>query len=135
GGALGRRLLLRVEDVMHKGEQVPVVGEDTLVIEALMEITRKGLGMTTITDADGKLAGLYTDGDLRRSLDQRIDIHRTAIRDVMSRQCTTVTANILAAEALALMQDRKINGVIVVDSERRPVGALNMHDLLRAGVM
>lgn len=135
GGSLGRKLLMRVEDVMHKGEEVPVVKPGTLVIDALMEITNKGLGMTTVVDAGGKLAGLYTDGDLRRSLDHKIDVHSTPIEKVMSTKCTTVTANLLAAEALAIMQDKKINGVIVVDRDNRPVGALNMHDLLRAGVM
>ncbi|MDF2445049.1 MAG: D-arabinose 5-phosphate isomerase [Moraxellaceae bacterium] len=135
GGSLGRKLLLRVEDVMNKGEQVPVVRTGTLVIDALMEITKKGLGMTTVVDADGRLVGLYTDGDLRRSLDQKIDVHHTAIEDVMNIKCTTVTPQLLAAEALAVMQDRKINGVVVVDDGKRPVGALNMHNLLRAGVM
>jgi len=135
GGALGRKLLLRVQDVMHKGKQVPVVAEDTLVVDALMEITKKGLGMTAVKKADGTLAGLYTDGDLRRNLDHKIDIHHTPIRDVMSSHCTTVTGNLLAAEALAVMQEKHINGVIVIDAEHRPVGALNMHDLLRAGVM
>ena len=135
GGSLGRKLLLRVQDVMHKGEQVPVVSDDTLIVDALMEITKKGLGMTAVKKADGTLAGLYTDGDLRRNLDRKIDIHHTAIRDVMSSHCTTVTANLLAAEALAVMQDKQINGVIVIDAEHRPVGALNMHDLLRAGGM
>jgi len=135
GGSLGRKLLMRVEDVMHKGEQVPVVKADTLVVDALMEITNKGLGMTAVTDASGVLQGLYTDGDLRRNLDQRIDIHHTTLEKVMSSKCTTVAPNILAAEALAIMQEKKINGVIVVDKENRPVGALNMHDLLRAGVM
>lgn len=135
GGSLGRKLLMRVEDVMHKGEEVPVVSTGTLVIDALMEITNKGLGMTAVVDNSGVLAGLYTDGDLRRSLDHKIDVHHTAIEKVMSTRCTTVTAHLLAAEALVVMQDKKINGVIVVDGERRPVGALNMHDLLRAGVM
>ncbi|MCC2638319.1 MAG: arabinose 5-phosphate isomerase [Moraxellaceae bacterium] len=135
GGSLGRKLLLRVEDVMNKGEQVPMVKTGTLVIDALMEITAKGLGMTTVVDADGRLAGLYTDGDLRRSLDHKIDVHHTAIEDVMNIKCTTVTPQLLAAEALAVMQDRKINGVVVVDAQHRPVGALNMHNLLRAGVM
>jgi arabinose-5-phosphate isomerase len=135
GGALGRKLLLRVEDVMHKGEQVPLVKESTLIIDALMEITNKGLGMTAVTNADGTLSGLYTDGDLRRSLDQKIDLHHTTLEKVISSKCTTVRPNILAAEALAIMQEKKINGVIVVDKENRPVGALNMHDLLRAGVM
>lgn len=135
GGSLGRKLLLRVQDVMHKNEQIPVVSEDTLIIDALMEITKKGLGMTAVTSTDGTLAGLYTDGDLRRNLDHKIDIHHAAIRDVMNTQCTTVTANLLAVEALDVMQQRKINGVIVVDADNRPIGALNMHDLLRAGVM
>ena len=135
GGSLGRKLLLRVQDVMHKNEQVPVVSENTLIIDALMEITKKGLGMTAVTGTDGTLAGLYTDGDLRRNLDHKIDIHHAAIRDVMNTQCTTVSANLLAVEALDVMQQRKINGVIVVDADNRPIGALNMHDLLRAGVM
>ena len=135
GGSLGRKLLLRVEDVMNKGEQVPMVRTGTLVIEALMEITAKGLGMTTVVDADGRLAGLYTDGDLRRSLDHKVDVHHTPIESVMNTKCTTVTPQLLAAEALGVMQDRKINGVVVVDAEGRPVGALNMHNLLRAGVM
>lgn len=135
GGALGRKLLLRVEDVMHKGEQVPVAKAGTLIVDALMEITKKGLGMTAVTDDNGTLKGLYTDGDLRRNLDQRIDIHHTTLEKVINTQCTTVVPTILAAEALAIMQEKKINGVIVVDKENRPVGALNMHDLLRAGVM
>jgi arabinose-5-phosphate isomerase len=135
GGSLGRKLLLRVEDVMNKGEQVPLVTVGTLVIEALMEITNKGLGMTAVVDKDGRLAGLYTDGDLRRSLDHKVDVHHTAIENVMNNHCTTVGPHMLAAEALGIMQDRKINGVVVVDDDRRPVGALNMHNLLRAGVM
>jgi arabinose-5-phosphate isomerase len=135
GGALGRKLLMRVEDVMHKGDQVPAVKAGTLIVDALMEITNKGLGMTAVTDDNGMLKGLYTDGDLRRNLDQRIDIHHTTLEKVISTKCTTVAPNILAAEALAIMQEKKINGVIVVDKENRPVGALNMHDLLRAGVM
>lgn len=135
GGSLGRKLLMRVQDVMHKGDEVPVVKTGTLVIDALMEITNKGLGMTTVVDADGKLIGLYTDGDLRRSLDQKIDVHSTPIEKVMNPKCTTVGANLLAVDALGLMQDRKLNGVIVTDKENRPLGALNMHDLLRAGVM
>lgn len=135
GGALGRKLLMRVEDVMHKGDQVPAVKAGTLIVDALMEITNKGLGMTAVTDDNGILKGLYTDGDLRRNLDQRIDIHHTTLEKVITTKCTTVPPNILAAEALAIMQEKKINGVIVVDRENRPVGALNMHDLLRAGVM
>ncbi|MGH8491800.1 MAG: KpsF/GutQ family sugar-phosphate isomerase [Moraxellaceae bacterium] len=135
GGSLGRKLLMRVEDVMHKDAEVPVVKTGTLVIDALMEITNKGLGMTAVIGDDGKLIGLYTDGDLRRSLDQKIDVHSTPIEKVMSTKCTTVSAHLLAVDALGMMQDKKINGVIVTDQDNRPVGALNMHDLLRAGVM
>jgi arabinose-5-phosphate isomerase len=135
GGSLGRKLLLRVEDIMHKNERTPIVKVGTRIIDALMEITDKGLGMTTVVDAAGKLVGLYTDGDLRRSLDQRIDVHHALIDSVMSTHCTTVPPSMLAAEALTIMQDKKINGVIVVDAQNKPVGALNMHDLLQAGVM
>lgn len=135
GGSLGRKLLLRVEDVMHKGNRVPSVQTGTRIIDALMEITDKGLGMTTVVDAEGQLVGLYTDGDLRRSLDQKIDVHSATIDSVMSTKCTTVHPAMLAVEALTLMQDRKINGIVVVDAGNHPVGALNMHDLLRAGVM
>lgn len=135
GGALGRRLLLRVDDIMHKGDEVPMVSVGTSIRDALLEITRKGLGMTTVVDADGRLAGLYTDGDLRRSIDQNLDIKNTPIEQVMTPNCLTVRAGILAAEALAEMDARRINGVVVVDTEGRPVGAVNMHGFLRAGVV
>lgn len=135
GGALGRKLLLRIEDVMHKDEQVPVVSSNTLIVSALLEMTRKGLGMTAVVDAEGRLAGIFTDGDLRRTLDHRLDIHSTPISEAMTRNCTTVSPPLLAAEAVAIMQERNINGVIVVDAERRPIGAVNMQDMLRAGVM
>lgn len=135
GGALGKRLLLRVADIMHKEEQVPKVGLDTLVIEALLEIGRSGMGFTAVVDAEGRLAGIYTDGDLRRTLDHKIDVHHTRIAQVMTRSCTTVPAGMLAAEAVKLMEEKKISGLLVLDEERRPVGAFNMHDLLRAGVI
>lgn len=135
GGSLGRKLLLRVEDVMHKGDRVPMVKTGTRIIDALMEITDKGLGMTTVVNASGELVGLYTDGDLRRSLDRKVDVHTALIDDVMSSRCTTISPALLAVEALTLMQERKINGIVVVDKNNHPVGALNMHDLLRAGVM
>ncbi|MEL0027212.1 MAG: KpsF/GutQ family sugar-phosphate isomerase [Perlucidibaca sp.] len=135
GGALGRRLLLRVDDIMHKGEQVPVVSTGTTIRDALLEITRKGLGMTTVVDSAGSLIGLFTDGDLRRTIDQNPDIRVTPIEQVMTHNCLTVRAGILAAEALARMEERRINGVVVVDDQRRPVGAVNMHGFLRAGVV
>ncbi|MGI5308000.1 KpsF/GutQ family sugar-phosphate isomerase [Rheinheimera sp. WS51] len=135
GGSLGRKLLLRLDDVMHKDSQVPIVNMDATIKDALLEISKKGLGMTAIVDADGVLAGIFTDGDLRRILDQRLDIHSALISDVMTRHCITANNQMLAAEALQILQQKKINGLIVVDNTNRPVGAMNMHDLLRAGVL
>jgi arabinose-5-phosphate isomerase len=135
GGSLGRRLLLRVEDVMHKGERIPSVALGTNLSQALMEMTRKGLGMTAIVDAKGKVAGIFTDGDLRRTLDKQVDVHKARIDEVMTRDCTTVAADMLAGEALHIMESRKFNGLLVVDKDKKLVGALNMHDLLRAGIV
>lgn len=135
GGALGRKLLLRNGDIMHRGEQLPRVGLGASVSEALLEMSRKGLGMTSVLNPDGTLAGLFTDGDLRRILDQQLDVHHTPISRVMTSHCITVGAEMLAAESVHLMQSKKINGLIVVDDERRPLGAFNMHDLLKAGVI
>ncbi len=135
GGSLGRRLLLRISDIMHKHEQIPLVDENATISAALLEISRKGLGMTGILDATGRLAGIFTDGDLRRILDQRIDIHQTVISSVMTRNCVTIRSEMLAAEALKIMEQKKINALMVVSAEQIPVGALNMHDLLRAGVL
>lgn len=134
GGSLGRRLLLRIHDVMVNGDAVPMVEHNASLSEALMEMTAKGLGMTAVVDEKKQLIGLYTDGDLRRSLDANIDVHNTNIKDVMTKNCKTVNADMLAAEALHLMQNSKINGFIVVDSENRPIGAFNLHQLLRTGV-
>jgi arabinose-5-phosphate isomerase len=135
GGSLGRRLLLRLEDVMHFGDALPVVHQQVSLKEALLEISRKGLGMTAIVDDSGKLAGLFTDGDLRRVLDQQVDLHKARIASLMTRNCITAKPAMLAAEALQIMEQRKINGLIVVNEQREPVGALNMHDLLKAGVL
>jgi arabinose-5-phosphate isomerase len=135
GGALGRRLLLKVENVMHAGEELPQVQRGTLLKDALLEMSRKGLGMTVVLEADGRLAGIFTDGDLRRSLDRNIDVHKTLIEDVMTAHGKTARAEMLAAEALKIMEDHKISALVVIDKDERPVGALNMHDLLRAGVM
>lgn len=135
GGSLGRKLLLRLDDIMHKGELVPKIHRQATIKDALLEISRKGLGMTTVINDDGSLAGIFTDGDLRRILDQRLDIHTLAIEHVMTPNCVTVKADMLAAEALNIMQQRKINGLIIVDPQQLPIGALNMHDLLKAGVL
>ncbi len=134
-GRLGRRLLLLVDDLLHTGADLPVVGEDALVAEALLEMTAKRLGMTAVVDAQGRLSGIFTDGDLRRALDRDTDVQRTRVAAAMTRDCKTVAPGTLAAEALHMMQTHKINALLVVDAERRPVGALNVHDLLRSGVL
>lgn len=134
-GSLGRRLLLHIDEIMHSGEAVPNVPTDALLSEALVEMSKKGLGMTAITDREQQVVGIFTDGDLRRALDREADFHSTGIREVMTSPCTTITPHTLAAEALQVMEQRMINGLLVVDESGRLVGALNMHDLLRAGVM
>ncbi|MBO6848987.1 MAG: KpsF/GutQ family sugar-phosphate isomerase [Marinobacter sp.] len=135
GGSLGRRLLLRVSDIMHTGDRIPRVTGDTTLSGALLEISRKGLGMTTIVDDAGELTGVFTDGDLRRTLDKSIDVHTTPIRDVMTHNGKTIPADHLAAEALNIMEELKINALPVTDADGQLVGAINMHDLLRAGVI
>jgi len=135
GGSLGRRLLLHVEDIMHTGTGIPRVHPDATVSQALLEMTGKGLGMTAIVDTENKVLGVYTDGDLRRSLDKNIDVHSTLIGEVMTAGGKRVQPHDLAAAALKLMDDSKINAVLVVDLDGSLVGALNMHDLLRAGVV
>jgi len=135
-GALGRRLLLHITDVMHAGDDVPRIGPDASVSEALVEMSRKRLGMTAVVDAEGRLLGLYTDGDLRRSLDDdAVDLRSTRIDAVMTRSPRTIDAGALAVEAAQLMEAHKINALLVVDDAQRVVGALNIHDLLRARVV
>ena len=135
GGMLGRRLLLFVHDIMRTGEAIPLVHEGESLGQALVEMTGKGLGMTGIANDDNCLVGIYTDGDLRRSLSDDTDIQRALIADVMTTKPFTVEPDMLAAEIITMMRSNSINGVFVVDSEGRIVGALNMHDLLRAGVV
>ena len=136
GGRLGKRLLLHVEDIMHKGEDIPRVRQGASLSEALVEITRKGLGMTVVVDATDRVVGIFTDGDLRRLLDHgEVNIAKLKIEDVMVGNCMTIRAHILAAEALQLMDNKRVNAFPVVDEQQRLVGALNMHDLLRAGVV
>ncbi|AHK14889.1 MULTISPECIES: KpsF/GutQ family sugar-phosphate isomerase [Thalassolituus] len=134
GGSLGRRLLLKVEDIMHSGDQLPVVNTSTRLSEALLVVTSKGLGMTTVQDDNGNLAGIFTDGDLRRAIDQGVDIRACSMSDIMTANCKTTTQGILAAEALKIMEDNKINALVVKD-EQRTVGVVTMHDMLRAGVI
>jgi len=135
GGSLGKRLLLHVSDIMHTEERVPKVPENATVSEALLEMSKKGLGMTAIVDAQDKVLGLYTDGDLRRSLDNNIDVRSTAISDVMTTNCRTTNAGELAASIVKLMDDHGINGLLVVDENNKLIGAFNMHDILRAGIV
>ncbi|MFM2588749.1 KpsF/GutQ family sugar-phosphate isomerase [Vibrio sp. TBV020] len=134
GGALGRKLLLKLSDIMHTGNALPLVTPTTVVRDALLEISQKGLGMTAVVDDHQQLVGIFTDGDLRRILDKRIDIHSALIGDVMTVNPTVAEPNMLAAEGLNLMQDKSINGLILCE-QGKVVGALNMHDLLKAGVM
>jgi arabinose-5-phosphate isomerase len=135
-GALGRRLLLHITDVMHSGDQVPRVRDTATLSEALVEMSRKRLGMTAVVDGENRMLGLYTDGDLRRTLDDAaVDLRSTAISTVMTRTPRTIGADALAVEAARLMEAHKINALLVLDGERRVVGALNIHDLLRARVV
>ncbi len=135
GGSLGKRLLLRLSDIMHHGERLPVVADTALIKDALVEMSLKGLGMTAIVNNENTLVGLFTDGDLRRILDAKVDIHSDAIASVMTNSPTTAQSNMLAAQALNIMEDKKINGLIIVNENQQPVGAMNMHDLLRSGVL
>lgn len=135
GGSLGRKLLLKVSDIMHSGSDIPIVTEGTCLRTALLEVTQKRLGMTAVTDTQGQLTGVFTDGDLRRALDSNHDLQNTAIEQVMTTNCTTVSSDMLAAECLQIMESKKINALIVTDEQQLPVGALNMHDLLQAGVI
>lgn len=135
-GALGRRLLLHIRDVMHVGDKVPRIGADASVSEALVEMSHKRLGMTAIVNAEGELLGLFTDGDLRRTLDDAaLDLRATRIDQVMTRGPRTIRPDALAVEAAQLMESHKIGGLLVVDEANRVVGALNIHDLLRARVV
>lgn len=135
GGSLGRRLLLMVGDIMHAGDKVPIVPQTALISHALLEMTEKKLGMTAIVDADNRVTGIFTDGDLRRMLGRNLDVHKTSITEVMTPSCTVISADILAAEAMQIMERKKINALIVVDHQHRAIGALNMHDLIRAGIV
>jgi arabinose-5-phosphate isomerase len=134
GGRLGRRLLLHIRDIMHTGDNIPAVRPDVTLSQALIEMTRAGIGMTAITSDQDKVLGIFTDGDLRRVFESKVDPNKTLISQVMTTTCTTVAADILAAEGLQIMQQNKINSLLVTDENNNLIGALNMHTLLRAGV-
>lgn len=134
GGALGRKLLLKVSDIMSKEAEVPRVHNSVLIKDALFEMNAKGLGMTTIVDEAGKLEGIFTDGDLRRYLDSADDIKSTPVAQVMTRNSKTINADILAAEALNIMEKNRITALVATDAELRPVGIIHMHHILKAGI-
>jgi arabinose-5-phosphate isomerase len=134
-GSLGKRLLLRVADVMRTDDAMPSVTPDVSLKDGLMEITEKGLGMTAIVDEHRRILGIFTDGDLRRALDAGVDVHTTRMDAIMHRNCKTISADVLAVEAVRLMEENKIMSLLVADDEARLVGALNIHDLFRAGIM
>lgn len=135
GGSLGRRLLLTVEDLMHTGERIPSVPLSTPLLDGVFEISQKGFGLTAVVDDQNVIQGLFTDGDLRRAFDHQIDLNGTAIDDLMTRNCKTINADALAAEALKIMEEYKITGLLVGDEQNHLVGIVHMHDLLRAGVV
>lgn len=135
GGALGRRLLVHVKDAMHGGDDVPTVTRGASVSEVLVVMSNKGMGMAIVVNDDQTVAGVFTDGDLRRALDARSDIHALLVEDVMTEGCCTIQPQVLAAEALEVMERNKINALVVVDDNDRVVGALNTHDLMNAGVV
>lgn len=134
GGSLGKRLLLRIDDIAHQGNELPLVSENATVSEALIEVTDKKLGMTCVTDSKGYLVGVYTDGDIRRTLTRQCDINTTPLKNVMTRNARTIRPGILAAEALAVMQKHSITSLVIADEHNRPVAVVHLHDLLKAGV-
>ncbi|SRR5690554_25466 len=134
GGALGRKLLLRVADIMSQGDEVPRVHSSVLIKDALLEMSEKGLGMTTIIDDDGELEGVFTDGDLRRYLDRADDIKNTPVARIMTRNTKSIPPDILAAEALNIMEKNRITSLVVTDYSKRPIGIIHMHHILKAGV-
>ncbi len=134
-GSLGKRLLLRVADVMRSDAQIPAVRPDVRLRDGLMEMTQKGLGMTAVVDEHERILGIFTDGDLRRALDDGVDVHTTKMSDVMHTECKTTTADVLAAEAVHVLDENKITSLLVVDDDKRLIGALNIHDLFRAGIV
>ncbi len=135
GGILGKKLVLRVEDIMHAGPEIPAVSADTTLGNGLLEMSQKGLGMTAIVDPDNRILGIFTDGDLRRVLNDKVDLHRTNMEAIMQSNCITIAPTDMAVAAVHVLDENKITGLLVADEENCLVGALNIHDLFRAGVM
>lgn len=134
GGSIGKKLLLLVKDIMHTDKQIPIVFQDQKLAQGLIEMSEKALGMTAVINETGELVGIFTDGDLRRTLEANVDIQTTLMREVMTQNCITVKPNFLAVKAVEIIQDNKITSLVVIQ-ENKIVGALNIHDLFRAGVM
>jgi arabinose-5-phosphate isomerase len=134
GGALGRRLILKIDSIMHTGDSIPKISLGSALSGALLEMSSKTRGMTTVVDQAGVLAGIFTDGDLRRAIDRGIDIHKCPIDDIMTRNCRTIKPGTMAAEALRIMEDNKITVLVAVNEDGQPVGVIHTHDLLKAGV-
>jgi arabinose-5-phosphate isomerase len=135
GGTLGKRLLLRLSDIMRTGKQIPLIKEQAMLSDALVEMSEKGMGMTAVVNERSQLLGVYTDGDLRRTLDNGYDIRSIKIAEVMTKNCKTISANVLAVECLEMMEKHRITSLLIVDDKHIPVGAIHMHDLLRAGIV
>lgn len=135
GGTLGKRLLLRVDEIMHKNNDIPIVKQEANLREVLVEMTRKKLGMTTVVNEEGELMGIFTDGDVRRALDSHTDIHLTPIHKVMSMNPKTISHDSLAAEALSMMETHQITSLVATNEKHQPVGIIHIHDILRAGVI
>jgi arabinose-5-phosphate isomerase len=135
GGSLGRQLLLHVEDLMRKGEAIPRTAPGEKLRDGLLEMSRKGLGMTVIVSPEDRVLGVFTDGDLRRTFDKQLDVHSTLMSDVMTAHCKTIGPRELAAKAVHLMEVHRITALPVTDERGCLVGALNVHDLFRAGVV
>ena len=134
GGTLGKRLLLRIDELCHQNDELPLISENATISEALIEVTNKKLGMTCVVDQKGYLVGVYTDGDIRRTLTRQCDINTTQLKEVMTRSARTIRKGMLAAEALAIMQKHSITSLIVADDKNYPIAVLHLHDLLKAGV-
>ncbi len=134
GGSIGKRLLVHTDDLAHHGEAMPIVSENATIRDAILVVTEKKLGMTCVVDPAGLLTGIYTDGDIRRTLMQRFDIDTTPLQTVMSKQCKTIAPGTLAAEALGIMQQNSITSLVLTDHQHKPVAVIHLHDLLRAGV-
>jgi arabinose-5-phosphate isomerase len=134
-GSLGKRLILRVADVMRTGDAMPAVLPTVKLTDGLLEMSQKGLGMTAIIDDQERVVGIFTDGDLRRALDAGVDVHKTTMEEIIHVNCTTISSDVLAAEAVHVMDENKITALLVTDDDRRLIGALNVHDLFRAGIM